>query len=438
MLLLGLDIGSSSVKAGLLRDGRLVGKPVRGAFDTRYGGGRAEVEPAAIMKAVAGAVRELGDGAKRVDALALAVMSPAWVAMDKAGAPLTPIVTHQDRRSVDEARRLEARVGMARHLKLAGNRPFPGGISSTTWNWFRRHEPGRLKRADLVGHLSTFLVRTLTGARVIDPSNASFTGLYVTTTQRGWSDELCAASRVAKHLLPDLVEADQIAGTVLPAAARRFGLKAGTPVLAGMVDTSAAMLLTGAEPGQLLNVAGSTDVLAVLVDRPRPHERLLTRALGVGRRWMSVSTLAAGGSVIVWAKEQLFPELDFPSFRTLVTQLAKKPDPAGVTFDPALAGDRTSIEQCAGAFAGLTLATTRQHMLSAVLESLAAASAARLPLLDQGGRVTLRKDVVVSGGTSEMAGDLLYRDWPRRARWTFRSEDEATLRGLGTLVPRER
>jgi glycerol kinase len=40
-----------------------------------------------------------------------------------------------------------------------------------------------MKKADLCGHLNTFLHRQITGARIIDPSNASFTGFYETLTQ---------------------------------------------------------------------------------------------------------------------------------------------------------------------------------------------------------------------------------------------------------------
>ena len=116
----------------------------------------------AFLKAFRDVVRLLGQRAKRVDAIVLAVMSPAWVAMDAKGEVLTPLITHQDRRSVAEAER-GARVGKARHLRLAGNRPFPGGISSTTWSWYLRHEPGRLRKAALVGHLNTFLHRRMTG-----------------------------------------------------------------------------------------------------------------------------------------------------------------------------------------------------------------------------------------------------------------------------------
>src|SRR4051794_13353538 len=140
MTLLGLDIGSSSVKAGLLRDGKIVGGRVaRASFDIRYDGTRAEVEPAHVMNAISSAIKQLV-GVASVDVIAFATMSPSWLALDKRGRPLTPIVTHQDRRSVEVATQLLTRVGAATLLKVTGNLPFPGGISSTTLAWFLRHE----------------------------------------------------------------------------------------------------------------------------------------------------------------------------------------------------------------------------------------------------------------------------------------------------------
>ena len=93
MNVLGLDIGSSSVKAAVLRSGKIAGGIVRERFPTRYDGVRAEVEPDEILKAVAGAIRSIGDGARRVEVIGISVMSPAWVAMDGRGKALTPIVT---------------------------------------------------------------------------------------------------------------------------------------------------------------------------------------------------------------------------------------------------------------------------------------------------------------------------------------------------------
>jgi len=433
---LGLDIGSSSVIAGILRGTRVLAESPRAFFKSRHYGPAVEVDPDDLLTALRTAIASLGAPARKVDTIVFATMGPAWVAMDRKGRPLTAIVTHQDRRSVAEARELEAGLGKERHLALCGCRPFPGGISSTTWAWFKQHRPAALARADLVGHLNTFLHRQLTGARVIDPSNASFTGLYDTLTLGGWSTELCANLGASPALLPEVLDADVIAGAITPAAGKRFGLTTGTPVMTGLMDGSAGMLFTGAKVGQLFNVVGSTDVLALCTDQPRPHESLLTRALGVDRKWLQVSTLAAMASSIYWAREQFFPEMPVADFQAEFRRLSRQgPKAAGsVVFEPYMAGERTSLEQRQGAFTGLTLATTKTHLLSAIIEGLTRASAARLPLLEATG-TRLLPTVAVSGGSDHL-DRLMHRDWP--GRWRFRSVTDARMRGLGTLKPRVR
>lgn len=393
-----------------------------------------DVRPEDLLKAAFQAVAGLELGATKVDAIQFAVMAPAWLAMDRSGAPLTPLVTHQDRRSLAEAREIEARVGKARHLRITGNRPFPGGISSTSLAWYQKNEPGRLKKADLFGHLNTFLHRQWTGARVIDPSNASFTGLYETLKLRGWSAELCESLQVRRDQLPEIYEADQVAGYLLPDAARRLGLPQGTPVLAGIMDGSAGMLRAGATPGRLFNVCGSTDVLALCTDRPQPDERLLTRALGVRGLWLQVSTLAAAASSIYWARDQFFREMPLEDFRKEVHRLSRLGPKAagGVSFAPYMAGERTNIEQRTGAFSGITLSTKRENLLAAIIEGLVKASAERLPILRRTG-TPLLEEVMVSGG-SDRLDKIFHRDW--EGNWKFRSVTDATMRGLGLLPPR--
>ncbi len=433
--LLGLDIGSSSVIAGILDGKKVLKEAPRVFFPSRCDGSQVDVDPEALLASIAKAIRSLGAEAKKVEAIHLAVMCPAWVAMDKKGEPLTPLVTHQDRRSVAEARELEARIGKAKHLKICGSRPIPGGISSTSWAWHKKHAPSVLKKADLVGHLNTFLHRRMTGARVIDPSNASFTGLYESLTLKGWSPELCSNLGVSASLLPTVLESDVVAGRITPEAAAAFGLKAGTPMMVGMMDGSAGMLLTGAAHGQLFNVVGSTDVLALCTESPRPHEKLLTRALGVGKKWLVVSTLAAAASSIYWARTQFFPDVEIEKFRELVHALSKKGPKAagGVSFDPYMAGERTSVEQRQGAFTGITLSTTREQMLSAIIEGLVRASAERIPLLQATGTTPL-KTVMVSGG-SDRLDKIFHRDWP--GTWKYSAITDATMRGLASMEPRE-
>jgi xylulokinase len=175
-------------------------------------------------------------------------------------------------------------------------------------------------------------------------------------------------------------------------------------------------------------------VLAVMTDKPRPHERLLTRALGVGRWWMSVGTIAASGSALNWCRRTFFSDCSESQFWHLVAEAARGGDDAGLRFEPYLAGERTSIEQRWGMLDGLTLATSREDILRALVDALARASADRLPLL-RGRGVPLRRDVVLSGGVSNGLDKVLHRDWP--GKWRFHVEEEATLRGLGMLTPME-
>jgi sugar (pentulose or hexulose) kinase len=188
----------------------------------------------------------------------------------------------------------------------------------------------------------------------------------------------------------------------------------------------------GLRPGLLVNAVGSTDVLAMAVDQPRPAPRLLTRALGVGRRWVAVATLASAGTAVDWAHRTFFPDLSDDAFRALARDLGTQGRDSGVRFRPYLAGDRTTLNQPRGGFSGLTLGTDREDLLAAVLEGLAQASAARLP------RLSVVTDplpsVYVTGGA---AADLLYRCWPAPpggGSWERHAlPREATLLGVYVL-----
>lgn len=429
-------MGSSSVKAAVLTDGKVSAGPVRHRYDTILEGVRVEIDPASVWDGVVGAVTELAPGT--VDLIGLTTLGPAFIAMNGNGEPLTRLVTHADRRSVAQARQLEREVGRNTLLEVTGNRPYPGGIASTTWRWYAENEPERLAGADLVGGLTTWLHRRMTGERVIDPSQASFMGVYRTTTLGGWEPGLVEAVKGKESHLPDVFEANRVAGRLRKDAARELGLPAGVPMQAGCLDGSAAMLAAMHEhegedrPGLLVNSVGSTDVLAMLIDEPKPMPRLLTRALGVGRRWVAVATLASVGTTLAWARRTLFPETASADFHALIEQLGTDSNSHGVRFRPYLAGDRTTLNQPRGGFSGLTLATTREHMLTAVVNGLAEASAARLPLL-----TVVRSPGPVVFVTGGAAADVMYRDWPARAdgrNWTRRPVPEATLGGAAVLA----
>jgi xylulokinase len=356
-------------------------------------------------------------------------MSPSIVLIDGRGRAISPVLTHQDRRSLVEARDIARIVGDARHLEIVGNAPVPGGCGSTSLLWFARHAPALLKRAKLIGNVSTLLLNALAGARAIDPSHAGFTGLFHTDTQTGWCDELAELAGVRRDQLPIVHDASELVCDVSAEGSRAFGLPRGMPCGAGIVDGSCAMLLAGARPGAIVNVVGSTDVLARCVDRYAPRAGVITRPLGTRGLWVEVCTIAAAGAALDWVHRVCFSEMSAERFFTHVARAARDLSPPRVACAPWLAGSRTEIEPPPAYVAGLTLGTTRHDLLHAVVHTLADESAKRLERLGID-RTGTPQPVLLSGGARSLRR-LMHARWPGSIR--FRSIEHATIRGLGAL-----
>lgn len=405
----------------MLEGVEVVGEVAFARFQTDHTADRAEVPVKRIEAAIRAAVGRLD--AARASAVGLTGMGPAWLAMDDTGTAMTPAVTHQDRRSLEQARRIEAAVGRERHLQIAGNRPTPGGISSTTAAWFAQ-ETDVLDRAAVLGHLSTYFIHRLTGVWTIDPSNAGFTGLMGISTLDG-SSELCDAAGVPIDKLPPIRDAAEIVGEV---GENDLGVPRGLPVFGGLLDGGCPILLAGAQPGMLMRSSGSTDVIALCTDRPMPRDGLLCRPLGTKNLWITAATLSSGGSALAWCRRMLFEGASDQEFGDYCRRAMER-RPSGVHFDPRLAGDRQGVEQPAGGWSGVTLSTGRLDLLRAVLVSLRESAQERYQRLRSLG-MPMDATLYLTGGASELA-DLDPPDFPGiREVVTL---ENATLRGLGRL-----
>jgi xylulokinase len=447
MRVLCVDVGSSSIKAAWCKNGKV--KTIH-QVDTPSitEGRRVEIDADHLIKAFEKAIREVMKHHKHVDAIAIDTLCPGIGLADGHGKPLTNLITHQDRRSFAQAAAIEKEFGKSEHQRLTGNRPIPGGIGSTSLLWLKENQPDIWKQKPMVIQPTTLLVHHLTGKWSIDPSQAAFTGLYDTPGLKGWVPELVKFLGLESGQLPTLLWADEIAGTVTEKMAERLGVPEGTPVLPGIVDTSAAVMATDGRPGRLVHSSGSSDVLALVVDACKPTDHLLWRPLGAGRhvkpRWLAVSTMAAGGSSIKWMRDEFFKDISHKQFWKLLEKVIDRLDAppakeskgaeresAGVQFEALLAGDRTSLEERRGAFDGLTLATTREDMLAAVVQALTDESRQRLQSLQAVHKI--EAEVYVMGGEQVLAGHL-HRHWPEPKRWKFTPLAGEAMPGLAKLA----
>ena len=439
MNILVLDIGTSSAKATLWQGSRM-GAVIRMPIPNNLEGVRAEISPFVLLAAVEKTSRLATATAngKPIDALAFDMFSSAVLVTDKNHKPRTPIITHADRRSVAQSHAIERQIGAARILKLSGNRPVPGGIGSSTLRWLAENTAA-LGNSPRISQASSFVLRHWTGQFLIDPSQAAFLGLY-DIRKNAWHPDLCRAAHAPLAALPEIASADQILGRLTPAAARRLGLPAGLPILGGLVDTGAAIIAAGLDVGTLVHNAGSTDVLALILSQAKPSPAYLTRPLGTGftlpARWLAASTIAASGSAIHWIRTTLFRDLSDAQFATTLKAACGQLPITNYelpSFTPHLAGDRTSIDQLRAVLSGLTLATTREEILTVLIASLVQASAARFASLAKLARGRINPAIRTMGGATSL-GNAMHRAWPRAARYTFRPIEGEALRGLKILA----
>jgi xylulokinase len=443
-----LDIGTTAAKGAAFENGRRTGQVLKRPMPLRLRGCAAELEAEAVVRLAFDLIRRLGRRlGGRMDRIALATMCPAVCLLDPSDRPLTPILCHLDRRSEPQALEIASHFGQEELLAIAGNLPIPGGIASTLLRWMQTRHPRIYRQAARVAPLTTLIVSRLTGKYVCDPGTAAFLGTF---DIRGTRDApalkpwpaMLRFLQLPAAALPRVMDGGQVAGHVRPRVARQLGLVWPPEVLVGLMDTSAACLHAGLAVGHMYNVIGTTDVLAVCTDRPRPQRDLLTRPVGAGPLWLAINTMAAVGAALDWAHRTFFADFSRQRFFRLADRLGRSTSAAGSTrkedadspgtapirFEPDLAGTRMHVRQRYGNVKGLRLSTTRQQILAALMSGLAERSRRRLRVLAR--QAKPNSAVYLAGGAS---GSAVSRLWPARYKIAPLPPD-AALQGLQRLA----
>ncbi|NIS59446.1 MAG: hypothetical protein GTO13_01705, partial [Proteobacteria bacterium] len=197
--ILAIDVGTQSLRACVFdRDLSALGRQQVSYTPQVKARNWVEIDAEVLWNAFIKACNQM-KGASDVDSISFSTLCPSLVPMDAEGNPLAPMILHLDRRSYRQALWALGRVGEDRFLGIAGNLPIPGGISLTSLLWVKENEPSIYHRRDVTfGHGVTFFMKRLTGGYFIDPSNASFTGLYDTVGYSDWDDGILADLEIAR------------------------------------------------------------------------------------------------------------------------------------------------------------------------------------------------------------------------------------------------
>ncbi|MDQ4128833.1 MAG: xylulokinase [Actinomycetota bacterium] len=392
-MFLGLDLGTSSVKA-LVID---AGGEVRGEGSAPYrvhapSPGWAESDPQDWWTAVAEATRAaIGQRGEEIEAVGLSGQMHGVVLSDEAGRPVRPAVTWADARSHEQLeayRRLDA--GLGRRL---GNPPWVG-MAGPTLLWLRDNEPENYRSARWALQPKDWLRLRLTGEAASEPTDASATLLYDIEGD-GWAYDVVEALGLRAELLASLKDPAKVAGQLGREASDSLRLPAGTPVAAGAGDTAAAALGSGLRLGSVQLTVGTGGQIVALRDEPVAYPeggvhlyRAATRHL-----WYSMAAVQNAGLALEWARSLLgasWSEVYEEAFSV-------PPGAEGVTFLPYLTGERTPHfdPDARGVWSGMRLKHGRGHLMRAALEGVAFSLRQALEALEKTG---LRAPELLLGG----------------------------------------
>jgi xylulokinase len=367
--ILAIDVGTQSLKACVVDCNLSILERIQIFYEPQVKSkNRVEIDAEILWKAFVGACSRL-KLKKKVEAISFSTLCPSLLPMDANGHAVHPVILHLDRRSYRQAIWALEQVGEQKFLRVAGNLPIPGGISMTSLLWIKENEPSIYHRNDVTfGHVVTFFMKRLTDRFVIDPSNASFTGLYNTVGYTDWDDGLLQATQIAREKLPEVTMSVSVVGELLEPVARSIGLQKHIPIVIGANDTTCATVGAGVtESGALMNTSGTVEIMVLCLDQPLVSRNHLLRTHAYPNRWLAMRTVGAGGASIEWFRKTFCKDMTKEAFyNQYLANVLLPPRRPEVSFHPFLSGDRHRIRQKTAAFTRLTLNTTREDCLLAL------------------------------------------------------------------------
>lgn len=410
--LIGIDIGTQGTKAVLFdQRGRVLAAAFRKSRLHQPTPGVVEEDPEyqfkTVCQCIATCVRESGVAAGDIAAIALDGQMAGILGIGEDGRHVTPYDSWLDTRCSQDIHFMQQRAGDAIIRKTGGPVSFNHGPKILWWREQRAETYDRIACFLQPGGYAALRLCDLDASQAfIDTSYLHFSG-FANNPGGVWDTELCAAFDMPLSKLPRIVAPHEVIGQTAASVARRCGLVAGIPVVAGCGDTAASFLACGAtRPGVCVDVAGTASVFAATTKQFKADTQY--RTLGWGRSaipglWHPYAYINGGGMNLEWfARElgQAGADTTTLCLQKLDRQAARLEHLVGdPLFVPHLGG-RVSPSRplLRGSWAGLTWSHTAAHLYRALLEGVALEYAVYRQVLDAVNPELKIREVRVTGG----------------------------------------
>jgi len=387
MYLMGIDVGTSGVKAILVSEkGELKAEsthtyPLYSPKPSWF-----EQNPDDWWEATVLSTRQMfheaGINPTEIAGIGLSGQYHGLVILDKNHKVLRPSILWNDQRTAAQSDFITKKVGSEYLLKICATNGAPY-FTACKLQWVRDNEPEIFEKVYKMMLPKDYIRLKLTGEFATDVTDASGT-LFLDVQKRQWSAEMPTMLDVDKNILPALVESPYISGKISKSAAEEIGLKPGTPVAGGAGDQASAAVGIGiVEEGIASYSIGTSGVIYAATDGLKIDEkgRVNTFCHSVPGKWCVLACInSAAGSYqwyqdkcALWEKSQAEKQ-GKKIYEILEEEAAQAPLGSDkLLFLPYLAGERHphTDTNARGVLFGLHAGHGKAHIVRSILEGVA-------------------------------------------------------------------
>ena len=269
MLLLGYDIGTSSVKAALVdaQTGQTVASaqyPDSEAPIMAKQPGWAEQDPEMwwdeLKQATVRVAQKAGGSLADVKAIGISYQMHGLVCVDKAGNPLRPSIIWCDGRAVPYGNKAFEAIGGERCLQHLLNSP--GNFTAAKLAWVKENEPELFAKIDKIMLPGDYIAMRLSGGKKQTTVSGLSEGMFWDFKQGEVSQDIMHFFGFPEELIADIVPTFSVQSTVCAKVADELGIPAGTPIAyRGGDQPNNALSLNVMKPGEIAATGGTSGVV---------------------------------------------------------------------------------------------------------------------------------------------------------------------------------